>query len=156
MAAVNRLEAGVHFQPSGRRTAMKLEIQPREKEGIFILDLKGRLVLGDEDLALRQRLLGLVNAGRRNVILNLKEVTDIDTSGIGTLLFCALRFREAGGRLALLHLGENDARLPDMLKLSAVFESYQDEVDAVNSFFPERVVSHYDILDFVEEQERRR
>ncbi len=134
---------------------MKLEIEQREKQGIFILDLKGRLVLGDEDVALRQRLMALLEAGRHNVILNLKEVTDIDTTALGTLIFCAHRFREAAGKLVLLHLGDSQARLPDTLRLNAVFETYQEEVDAVNSFFPERSISHYDILDFVEEQERR-
>jgi anti-sigma B factor antagonist len=140
---------------SNSRAAMKLEIEQRQKQGIFILDLKGRLILGEEDLAVRQRLMGLLEAGRNKVVLSLKEVSDIDTTALGTLVFFALRFREAGGKLVLLHLGDSQARLSDMLKLNAVFESYQDEVDAVNSFFPERAVSRYDILDFVEEQEHR-
>jgi anti-sigma B factor antagonist len=134
---------------------MNLEIEQREKEGIFILDLKGRLVLGREDLAFRQRLQSLLDAGRHNLILNLKDVSNIDTTGLGTLVSWALRFRESGGKLVLLHLGESQARLPDTLKLNAVFETYQDEAAAVNSFFPERAIQHYDILDFVEEQERR-
>jgi anti-sigma B factor antagonist len=134
---------------------MKLEIEQKEIQGIFLLDLKGRLVLGDEDVALRQRLMALLSADRHKVILNLKEVTDIDTTALGTLVSFALRFRQAGGKLVLLHLGDSQARLPDTLKLNAVFETYQEEVDAVNSFFPERAVSRYDILDFVEEQERR-
>jgi anti-sigma B factor antagonist len=134
---------------------MNLEIEQREKEGIFILDLKGRLVLGREDLALRQKLQSLLDAGRHNVILNLKDVSNIDTTGLGTLVSWALRFRESGGKLVLLNLGESQARLPDMLKLNAAFETYQDENAAVNSFFPERAFQHYDILDFVEEQERR-
>jgi anti-sigma B factor antagonist len=67
---------------------------------------------------------------------------------------CALRFRDSGGKLVLLHLS-NQGTLPDLLKLNTVFETYQDELDAVNSFFPERAVTRYDILDFVEEQERR-
>jgi hypothetical protein len=75
---------------------------------------------------------------------------------MGTLVFCALRFRESGGKLVLLHLRDSQARLPDILKLNAVFETYQEEIAAVNSFFPERKVTQYDILDFVEEQENRR
>ena len=134
---------------------MKLEIEQREKEGIFILDLKGRLVLGSEDQALRQKLQSLLDAGRHKVILNLKEVSDIDSTGLGTLVYCALRFRESGGKLVLLHLGEFQATLPETLKLNVAFETYQEEVDAINSFFPERAIKRYDILDFVEEQERR-
>ncbi len=135
--------------------AMKLEIEQRQKEGIFILDLKGRLVLGPEDMTVRQRLQSLLDAGNDNVIVNLKEVADIDSTGLGTLVYCALRFRESGGKLVLLNLSGSQARLPDMLKLNAVFETYQNEVTAVNSFFPERTPNRYDILDFVEEQERR-
>lgn len=134
---------------------MKLVIEQREKEGIFILDLRGRLVLGSEDQALRQELQGLLDAGRHNVILNLKEVTDIDSTGLGTLVYCSLRFRESGGKLVLLHLREFQATLPETLKLNVAFETYQDEPDAINSFFPERTITRYDILDFVEEQERR-
>lgn len=130
---------------------MKLEIQERENEGILILDLKGRLVLGPEDSALRQRL--QVLAGRHNVIVNLKDVSDIDSTSLGTLVTAALRFRQARGKLVLLHLNDSKGRLPDILKLNTVFETYQDEVEAVNSFFPDRAVARYDILEFVEEQE---
>lgn len=132
---------------------MKLEIQQRENEGVLILDLKGRLVLGPEDSALRQRLQDL--AQRHNVIVNLKDVSDIDSTGLGTLVTSALRFRDAGGKLVLLHLNDSKGRLPDILKLNTVFETYQDEVAAVNSFFPDRKVPRYDILDFVEEQEQK-
>jgi anti-anti-sigma factor len=136
-----------------RRTVMKLEIQERENEGILILDLKGRLVLGPEDSALRQRLQAL--AVQHNVIVNLKDISDIDSTGLGTLVNSALRFREAGGKLVLLNLNDSKGRLPDILKLNTVFETYQDEVAAVNSFFPDRTVLRYDILSFVEEQEQQ-
>jgi anti-sigma B factor antagonist len=131
---------------------MKLDIQQRENEGIIVLDLKGRLVLGPEDSALRQRLQALAES--HNVIVNLKDVSDIDSTGLGTLVNSALRFREAGGKLVLLNLNDAKGRLPAILKLNTVFETYQDEVAAVNSFFPDRKVPRYDILDFVEEQEQ--
>ena len=134
---------------------MKLAFEQRENEGIFILGLKGRLVLGPEDLALRQRMQVMLDAGQINVIVDLKEVSDIDSTGLGTLVNCALRFRDAGGKLVLLHLSESQGRLPDILKLNAVFETYKDELEAVNSFFPDRAIQHYDILNFVEEQERQ-
>ncbi len=133
---------------------MKLEIAQRENEGILILSLKGRLVLGPEDLALRQRMQSLLDAGQHNVIVDLKAISDIDSTGLGTLVSCALRSHDSGGKLVLLHLSESKGSLPDILKLNAVFETYQEEVDAVNSFFPDRAIQHYDILDFVEEQER--
>ena len=135
---------------------MKLEIQQREKEGVIILDLQGRLVLGEEDSALRQRLTDLLDSGRNNVILNLREVTDVDSASLGTLVLFSVRCRDAGGKMVLLDLTKGHTRLSDLLKLNAAFETYDDEVAAINSFFPDRAVQRYDILDFVEEQERRR
>ena len=134
---------------------MYLKIDQRETEGIVILDLKGRLVLGPEDVALRQRLQALRETGHVNVALNLKDVSDLDTSALGTLVDCATKFREAGGRLVLLNLSPVHTELSNTVRLNTAFDIYQDEVAALNSFFPDRVVPRYDILEFVEELERR-
>ena len=131
--------------------AEHLQIAEREREGLVILDLTGHIVLGPEDLELRERLLSLLAAGKCNVIVNLKSVTEIDTTGIGTLVSCAAKFQEAGGRIVFLALSPTHAQLPEILKLDTLFTAYQDELEAVNSFFPERVVPHYDILEFVEQ-----
>ena len=135
---------------------MHLEIQQREKEGITILDLKGRVVLGREDLSLRERLLSLLANGIRNVILNLKEVTHIDTAGVGTLVLCTERFRAAGGRIVLVNLSPAQVSIANILKLDSELDIYPDELDAINSFFPDRAVRHYDILELVEEIRARR
>ena len=135
---------------------MHLEIQQREKEGITILDLKGRLILGPEDLSLRERLLALLASGIRDVILNLKDVTHIDTAGIGTLVLCTEKFRAAGGRLALVNLRAAEASVSNILKLDSELDIYPDDLDAVNSFFPDRAVRHYDLLELVEEMKARR
>src|SRR5260370_32805177 len=135
---------------------MQLEIQQREKEGITILDLKGKIVLGPEDLSLRERLLSLLADGIRNVILNLKEVTHIDTAGVGTLVLCTERFRAAGGRLVLANLNPAQAGVASTLKLDSEIDIYPDELDALDSFFPDRAVQHYDILLLVEEVKARR
>ena len=132
---------------------MHLEIEQRGKEGIAILDLKGRLILGPEDLALRERLQSLQQAGAVNVILNFAHVTDIDSTSLGTLAFFGSKVREAGGKLALLNLAPAHAELPEILKLNTLFDVFQSEQDALNSFFPERAVPHFDILEFVEHQE---
>jgi len=125
---------------------MKLQIEQREREKVVILDLKGRLTVGDEDFSLLQRMLFLLDSRRRQVILNLKDVSSIDETGIDTIAFCALRFQEAGGRLVLLNLSSSHADI----------ETYRQETDAVNSFFPDRVVPRYDILEFVKEQQQLR
>jgi len=134
----------------------RLEFKQRENQGILILIPAGRLVLGASDVAFRRRLTSLLRTGRNKLILDLTDVADIDSAALGTLILYSLRFREAGGKLVLLHLKHAHADLPDTLKLNAAFESYDDEPAAVNSFFPDRAVPHYDILDFVEEQERKR
>jgi anti-sigma B factor antagonist len=125
---------------------MKLQIEQREREKIVILDVKGRLVVGDEDFSLLQRLLLLLDSRRQLVILNLKNVTSIDSTGLDTLAFCAMRFEEAGGRLVLLNVDSPDT----------VIDSYQQEADAVNSFFPDRTVPRYDVLEFVKGQQQQR
>jgi anti-anti-sigma factor len=134
---------------------LDLQIDQRSNGGIVILDLKGRLVLGPEDVALRQRLQGLRDAGQMNVALNLHNVTDMDTSAVGTLIYSSLKFREAGGRMVLLNLSPAHNELSNTVKLNTAFDIYPDEVAALNSFFPDRVVPRYDILEFVEELERR-
>jgi anti-anti-sigma factor len=139
-----------HSEPN-----LDLQIDQRESEGIVILDLKGRLVLGLEDVTLRQRLQALRDAGRMNVALNLKNVTDMDTSALGTLINSSLKFREAGGRIVLLNLSPSHTELSNTVRLNTAFDIYPDEVAALNSFFPDRVVPHYDILEFVEELERQ-
>jgi anti-sigma B factor antagonist len=133
-----------------------LEVKQRERDGVVILDLEGRLIQGDGDGALRQRFLTLLEPGPRKLILNLKSVTEIDTTGLGTLEFCAEKFREAGGRSVLLNLDPAHTELSEVFELSSTFETYKDEVEAVNSFFPDRAVPHYDILEFVETLDQRR
>jgi anti-sigma B factor antagonist len=135
---------------------MSLQIEQREREKIVILDLKGALILGDADLSLLQRLLFLLDSRRRKVILNLNGVSTIDESGLDTLAFCAMRFHEVGGRLVLLNLDQSGVQAADVSNLNKVVEHYQKELDAVNSFFPDRVIPQYDILEFVKGQQQLR
>ena len=135
---------------------MHLEIQKRETEGITILDLKGRLILGPEDLSLRERALALLDRGTRRLIVDLKDVSHIDTAGFGSLLFCSEKFRSSGGRLVIANLGPEQVSASNILQLEITLEIYSTELDAVNSFFPDRVVPHYDILQLVEELKNRR
>src|SRR5208283_5742013 len=132
---------------------MSLQIEEREKEGAIILDLKGSLTQSDGDLALRERLAALHQSGKINIILNLKEVTDIDSTGLGTLVFGLARLRKAGGRLALLHVNRTHLKLFLLTRLAIAFEFFDDEQDSVNSFFPDRELKHFDVLEFVQQEE---
>jgi anti-sigma B factor antagonist len=137
------------------RVVMSLHIEQRESEGIVILDMKGPLTLGEGDLELRDRLAALHEAGKVNIILNLREVTEIDSTGLGTLVFGLARLGRAEGRLALLNLNRTHLKLFLLTKLALAFEFFDDEQDAINSFFPDRALKHFDILDFVEHEHER-
>jgi anti-sigma B factor antagonist len=128
---------------------MKLEIRQREKEGILILELKGTLTAGEAATHLRDNLRGQVEQNRGNVVLDLAGVDYIDSTGLGSMVVCFTSARKAGGKLALLNLNRRNVELLVLTKLSTVFEIFDDEQQAVNSFFPEREIKRFDILSFV-------
>jgi anti-sigma B factor antagonist len=132
---------------------MSHEIHERENDGIVILDVKGHLALGSEDSRLNQHLQSLLDAGKKNVIVNLHQVSAIDPAAVGSLIRYAEEFHHAGGRLALLNPARDHAA-GEVLELETSLPAYADEYDAVNSFFPDRQVPHYDVLEFVEEESR--
>jgi len=132
---------------------MSLEIQRREREGIAILDLKGRITMGEEASSLRANVTALNSEGKTKIILNLAEVSYIDSTGLGALVMCATSQRKAGGDLKLLNLNRRNIELLVMTKLATVFEFFNDEQDAVNSFFPDRKIQSFDILTFVEKMQ---
>jgi anti-sigma B factor antagonist len=127
-----------------------LVIHQRETEGVVILDLKGNLLLGASDGALRDSVLSLFEAGNRQLALNLAGVSEIDTAGCGALLALAQQYAMAGGKLVLVQLAHVHEELYEMARLESNLEIYDLELDAVNSYFPERVVKHYDILDYID------
>jgi len=133
---------------------MGLTVSQREKEGIAILDLAGALTAGDPVTALRTALVGIVSAGRNNIVLNLAAVDYIDSTGLGGMVVCFTTLRKSGGRLVLLNLIRRHLELLVLTKLSTVFEIFDDEQNAVNSFFPNRQIRHFDILSFVNQQRR--
>jgi len=129
---------------------MSLEIHQREREGITILDLKGRVTVGPEASALRERVSQLAAAGSRMVVLNMEHVDYIDSTGLGALVMSATTLRKTGGNVKLLNLNRRNIELLVMTKLATVFEIFTDEQDAVNSFYPDRKLKTFDILSFVQ------
>ena len=129
---------------------MSLEITPRSSEGIEILDLNGHLTLGQEDLDFRRELDTLVKAGKIRIALNLGDLRKLDTTGLGTLLFALAKLRKAGGNLAIFNVKPAHIELVTEVRLETVFEAFEDEQDAIDSFFPDREVKRYDTLEFVE------
>ncbi len=128
---------------------MSLEIQQREREGITVLEMKGRITMGPEATALREKISELTAANVRNVVLNLAGVDYIDSTGLGALVVCATGARKANGNVKLVNLTKRNIELLVMTKLATVFEIFNDEQDAINSFYPDRKLKTFDILDFV-------
>jgi anti-sigma B factor antagonist len=131
---------------------MELEIHQREIQGIVILDLKGRLVLGESEALLRETITGLANAGALKVVLNCANVKQIDEDGLGFLVVCSTRLRKAGGDLKLLNLSRDHLDLVVLGRLEGTFDVFTDEVSAINSFFPERAVPPFDLLEYARRQ----
>src|SRR5215467_9531072 len=129
---------------------MSLEIHQREREGIAILELKGRITVGPEAASLRDTVAALIAAGERNVVLEMAKVDYVDSTGLGALVICATSLRKSGGNVKLVNLNRRNIELLVMTKLATVFEIYTDEQDAVNSFYPDRKIKTFDILDFVQ------
>ena len=131
---------------------MSFEITEREREGVVILTLKGRLTVG-EATPVRDKVSQVLASGRRNVILDLSAVDYIDSTGLGSLVICFTSVKKAGGALKLLNLNKRNIELLLLTKLHTIFEVFAEEEDAVNSFFPDRVITRFDILSFVQQQD---
>lgn len=128
-----------------------LEIVSRDKEGIKILDLSGKLAVGGAS-DLRERVNAETAAGSLQQLLNLKEVEYIDSTGLGTMVICHMAVQKAGGTLKLVNLNRRNLELVLLTKLSTIFHIYNDEQEAINSFFPDREIKHFDILSFIQQQ----
>ena len=129
---------------------MALEIEQREREGVVILDMKGRITVGKEATALREKVAELAAAGQKNVVFNLQQVDFIDSTGLGALVICATSARKNSGNVKLVHLNKRNIELLVMTRLATAFETFNDEQDAISSFYPERKIKSFDILDFVQ------
>ncbi|MGH9721430.1 MAG: STAS domain-containing protein [Bryobacteraceae bacterium] len=134
---------------------MGLEIKQREREGIAILDLNGRITTGEEATLFRETIHRMATSGTPNLILNLLEVEYIDSTGLGAIVVCSTAVRKAGGAAKLLNLSKRTVELLVMTKLATIFEIFDDEQAAVNSFFPGREIKTFDILNFVKAQQKK-
>jgi len=104
--------------------------------GVILLDLRGRLVLGEETEALRETVKRLLEAGHTRIVLNLAEVNYMDSSGLSALISSFTSARKQGGELKLLNLTKRIRDLLLITKLSTVFEVYDSLEDAQRSFAP--------------------
>jgi len=133
---------------------MDLSLTERSKEGIVILDAKGQIVAGDGADRLRERLKDVAESGSANAILNLANVDYIDSSGLGALVMSFSALKKKQGTLKLLNLTRRNVELLVLTKLETVFEVFDDEQSAVNSFFPNREIKRFDILSFLQQRNK--
>ncbi|RMH22890.1 MAG: anti-sigma factor antagonist [Acidobacteria bacterium] len=111
-----------------------MKITHREEEGISILDLDGRLTIGDGDVALRRVVTDVLRAGAKKILLNLQRVKAMDSSGLGELVRLKATAAKHGAVVKLLHVEDKVQQVLTMTRLIGVFETYDDEIDAVASF----------------------
>lgn len=133
---------------------MSLEIEQREREGVVILSMKGRITLGLEATALRNKVSDLNAEGNRNLVFMMAGVDYIDSTGLGALVMTASSLRKNGGNVKLVGLNRRNIELLVMTKLATIFEIFGDEQDAINSYFPDRKLKTFDILSFVNEMKK--
>ena len=133
---------------------MALEITTREREGVIILDLKGRITAGEEAGIFRDAVEAVAKAPDARLILNLQHVDYIDSTGLGAMVMCSTRWRKTGAITKLLNLNRRSLELLVMTKIDTIFELFDDEMDAVNSFFPGREIRKFDILNFVQQMNK--
>jgi anti-sigma B factor antagonist len=111
-----------------------MKASTRQVDGITIVDLSGRITLGEGSVVLRDTIRDVVSQGNKKILLNLGDVTYIDSSGIGELVSAFTSVRNQGGELKLLNLTKKVHDLLQITKLYTVFDVRDDEATAVGAF----------------------
>ena len=111
-----------------------MQIDQRAVGDVVVLDLKGRITMGEGDELLKDKVNSLVNKGHKKIVLNLAEVPYIDSAGLGEIVRTYTTVSRQGGSLKLLSLTKRITDLLSITKLLTVFETFDAENDAVRSF----------------------
>ena len=112
---------------------MSMVLNARRLDDVVILDLSGRITMGEGTLIIRENIQKLLNAGDRKFLLNLADVDYIDSSGLGELVTSFTTVRNQGGELKLLNLTRRVQDLLQITKLLTVFEAFDNETEALKS-----------------------
>lgn len=114
--------------------AVQLDIAETHRGDVTLLRLTGRLVADDEDRLFAEAVNRLLTAGRTRIVADMREVTALDSGGVGTLVAKLLSVRRRGGDLRLLHLGDRTRRVLEITRLLEVFAVFDSEEEALRSF----------------------
>ena len=112
----------------------ELNIRERQAGDVTILDLEGKITIGEGSVGLRNAIRRLMQEGKKKILLNLSGVSYVDSSGIGELVSSYTTIGREGGQLKLLNLTQKIRDLLTITKLLTVFDTYDDESAALNSF----------------------
>lgn len=112
----------------------ELEVKERQAGDVTILDMTGAVRMGEGAISLRNSIRALADQGKKKILLNLSGVKNVDSSGIGELIANYTTISRDGGQLKLLNLTDKIRDLLVITKLLTVFDSYDNEAEALNSF----------------------
>lgn len=113
---------------------MALRMSDRDVNGVTVIEIDGRVVLGEESNSFREKVKSLLAAGKKKIVLNLANVSYIDSAGLGTLVATFHSARSQGATLKLANLGQKFKEVLQVTKLMTVFDTYENETEAINSF----------------------
>jgi len=113
---------------------VSVKITTKQAEGVTVLNVAGRITIGDETARLRETIRGSVNDGKKNILLDLGEVSYIDSTGLGEFVSSLSHVKGNGGQLKLLNLTKKVHDLLQITKLVTVFQVFDDEAGALKSF----------------------
>jgi anti-sigma B factor antagonist len=111
-----------------------MKFSSRKIDNVVVLDIEGKILLGEGDVEIKQAVDELLSRGQKNVLLNLAKVPYIDSAGLGEIIRCFTAIRKSGGNLKLLAPNQRLIDLLSITKLVNVFDWYNDESSAVTSF----------------------
>ncbi len=111
-----------------------MKVDVRHREGVTILEPKGKITIGVGDIALRDAVVESLEAGSRNILLDLNQVSTIDSSGVGEMVSAYTTVTNRGGKLKLLNLPPKVVDILQITQLITVFEAFEEEDEAIASF----------------------
>ena len=111
-----------------------MKVNVRSEGDVSVVDLSGKITIGEGDVVLRETIETLLKEGRNKIVLNLSRISYMDSAGIGELVACYKRSRERGGQLKLLNPSGKVYDLLQLTKLEEIFETFRDEGEAIQSF----------------------
>jgi anti-sigma B factor antagonist len=105
-----------------------------EIDGVSVVEMDGRIVLGDESNSVRERLKGLITAGKKKIVLNMSNIKYIDSAGLGALVAAHVSAKTQGASVRLCNLGQKFHEVLQVTRLLTVFDVYDTQAAAVSSF----------------------